>query len=119
MKKELKEFQKDKEVLKTKFKLWLKDTSISLDEKFDLLCSSELGDTSDRTTFGLGDDDTFLYEEPDATTYYYIGECYEKLEDPKSAFSNYLKVTKLDPFNADAWAGLAVINEADNKTTYG
>ncbi len=60
--------------------------------------------------------ETFEYEDPDATTFYYIGECYEKLGNPVLAMSNYYKSTKMDPFHADAWAGMAVINETEDKS---
>jgi len=59
--------------------------------------------------------ETFNYEDPDATTYYYIGECYEKLEDNINAEKNYLKAIKLDAFCADAFAGLAVVSEYQGK----
>jgi len=55
--------------------------------------------------------ETFLFEEPDATTHYYIGECYEKQENNDKALIHYEKATELDPYYADAWAGLSVIND--------
>jgi tetratricopeptide (TPR) repeat protein len=59
--------------------------------------------------------ETFKIEEPDSSTYYYIGECYEKLEEYPNAEKNYLKAIKIDDYCADAFAGLAVVNEYQNK----
>lgn len=39
---------------------------------------------------------------------YYIGECYEKLEDFESAKKYYIQCTKNDPEMADAWVGIGV-----------
>ena len=33
--------------------------------------------------------ETFEHEEPEALTYYYVGECYEKLEDFHQAIAYY------------------------------
>jgi len=55
------------------------------------------------------------YEEPDSTTFYYIGECYEKLEDYVNAENNYYKAINIDPYYADAYAGIAVVSEYQKK----
>lgn len=47
------------------------------------------------------------YELIDSVTYYYIGECYEKLEDPLHAFNNYRKAVGKDPQMVTAWLGMA------------
>ena len=41
-------------------------------------------------------------------TYYNIGECYEQLEDPQRARDYYKKATKLDPNLAEAWLGIGI-----------
>jgi tetratricopeptide (TPR) repeat protein len=48
---------------------------------------------------------TFEYEQPNADTYCAIGECYEKLDDAR-AF--YKKSVKMDSKLADAWFGIGV-----------
>jgi tetratricopeptide (TPR) repeat protein len=55
--------------------------------------------------------ETFLFEEPEAMTYYYIGECYEKLTRFDQAKINYRKAIELDPLLADAWLGIGLIYE--------
>jgi len=52
-----------------------------------------------------------LFEEPEAMTFYYIGECYEKLKKFEQAKSNYRKSLELDPLLADAWLGIGLIYE--------
>lgn len=47
-------------------------------------------------------------DEADALKYYYIGECYEKMEDYIKAASWFRKTTKMDPNMSDAWMGLGV-----------
>lgn len=47
-------------------------------------------------------------DEGDALKFYYIGECYEKMEDYIKAASYFRKTTRLDPNLSDAWIGLGV-----------
>ncbi len=62
-----------------------------------------------RTLLDLDGDDS------DAIIHYYIGECYEKLEDYESAKSFYRKSTRLNGEITDAWIGLGVCeNELGN-----
>jgi tetratricopeptide (TPR) repeat protein len=51
---------------------------------------------------------TFNYEEPQAITYCYMGECYEKMNYPSEAYKHFLKATDMAPDMAEAWVGLAV-----------
>ncbi|TVQ08741.1 MAG: tetratricopeptide repeat protein [Bacteroidetes bacterium] len=54
-------------------------------------------------------------DESDAIIHYYIGECYEKLEDYDSAKAFYRKSTRLNAEITDAWIGLGVCeNELGN-----
>jgi len=46
--------------------------------------------------------------EDDAMKCYYIGECYEKMEEYAMAREWYLKGTERDPTLADAWIGIGV-----------
>ena len=54
---------------------------------------------------------SFSYQEPDAETYYFIGECYEKLEEMGKAENYFRKAVLKEPEFARAWVGLAVISE--------
>ncbi|MEM9024188.1 MAG: tetratricopeptide repeat protein, partial [Bacteroidota bacterium] len=45
----------------------------------------------------------------DALTYYYIGDCYEKLMDFDKAGVFYRKATKSDPHMAEAWMGIGLV----------
>jgi tetratricopeptide (TPR) repeat protein len=50
--------------------------------------------------------ETFRHEDPDSLTWYYIGECYEKMERFKDAIDHYLKSVSLNDKHADAWMGI-------------
>lgn len=49
------------------------------------------------------------YELIDSVTYYYLGECFEKLGDLRNSEKYYKKATQSDPNMANAWLGLATI----------
>ncbi len=54
-------------------------------------------------------------EDADSMIHYYIGECYEKMEDFQSARKYYKKASKLNSEITDAWIGLGVCeNELGN-----
>jgi len=55
--------------------------------------------------------ETLEMEEPDPLTHYYIGECYEKIEDFEKAYNSYKNAIKMNPEMADAWMGLGIIND--------
>jgi tetratricopeptide (TPR) repeat protein len=55
--------------------------------------------------------ETLEMEAPDGMTHYYIGECYEKLDDLENAYSNYHIAARLEPEVSDIWAGLAIISD--------
>ena len=55
--------------------------------------------------------ETFEHEEPEALTYYYIGECYEKTGELDKAIENFRKTIEMDENIADAWVGLGVCYE--------
>ena len=61
--------------------------------------------------------ETFKHEEPDASTYYYIGECYENLNQYEDALVNYNRAIKLDPAYADAWLGVGIVLDYQNRMT--
>ncbi len=45
----------------------------------------------------------------DALTFYYIGECFEKMEQWDSALANYRKAVAKDEFLADGWLGIGIV----------
>ena len=54
------------------------------------------------------------YEEPDGSSYFYIGECYQKMEELEKAIPYYLKAIKIDPYHTDAYILLGTIyNQKD------
>jgi tetratricopeptide (TPR) repeat protein len=53
--------------------------------------------------------ETLEMEAPDGMTYYYIGECYEKLDDLENAYISYRTAARLEPEVSDVWVGLAVV----------
>lgn len=64
MKERIEEFLKQKDAFQKEMKEWLKDESIPLEERWEVLTKSGLGLTSWRTDFNLKREDTFLYEGP-------------------------------------------------------
>ena len=63
--------------------------------------------------------ETFSLEKPEALTFYYIGECYERLEDYRKAKINYNKAIQLNPDLADAWMGIGIVLDNQNLRTEG
>ena len=63
--------------------------------------------------------ETFKYEEPEATTYYYIGECYEKKEELDHALNYYHKAVKLDALLADGWMGIGIVLDMQHRLMEG
>lgn len=58
---------------------------------------------------------TMNYEEPQAITFCYIGECYEKMGNTTLAYENFLKAVEMAPDMAEAWVGLAIAAGAMEK----
>ena len=52
--------------------------------------------------------ETLYYDDPEPLTYYYIGECYEKLCQFDYAIDYYKKAITLDSDFADAWMGIGI-----------
>jgi tetratricopeptide (TPR) repeat protein len=49
-------------------------------------------------------------------TYYYLGECYEKLNDYDNALEYYNKSIDLDPQQSDPWAGIGAVYDEQGDT---
>ncbi len=56
--------------------------------------------------------ESFVDCDPQAITFCYIGECYEKLERYEEAQQSYSQAIELDKSLSDAWIGLGVTNDA-------
>ncbi|MDP4280732.1 MAG: tetratricopeptide repeat protein [Bacteroidota bacterium] len=54
-------------------------------------------------------------EDPGSLSYYYIAECYEKLENFPRAIEYYKKCIEQDPDFADAWVGAGLAYDSLNK----
>lgn len=60
----MRNFQKEIKEVKEDFKKYIKDNTISLEDRWKILTkNTELGETSWRTNFGLDRDDSFLYDD--------------------------------------------------------
>lgn len=57
----------------------------------------------------------FEYCQPDAFTYYNIGECYENLRDFDTARTYYKKAVKLAPEMSQAWFGIGVTLDEEDR----
>jgi tetratricopeptide (TPR) repeat protein len=57
----------------------------------------------------------FEYCQPDAFTYYNMGECYEQLSKFEEARTYYRKAVKLAPEMAQAWYGIGVTFEEEER----
>lgn len=55
--------------------------------------------------------ETQTYEGPQAITFSYIGECYEKMERYNEALIHYDQALALDPNWTDAWIGRGVVKD--------
>jgi tetratricopeptide (TPR) repeat protein len=54
--------------------------------------------------------------EPEAITFYNIGECYEKMQDYRPALINYRKALEIDEELPEPWAGIGVIFDEEGNT---
>lgn len=57
----------------------------------------------------------FEYCQPDAFTYYNIGECYENLQELETARTYYRKAVKLAPEMSQAWFGIGVTFDEEDR----
>jgi len=98
------------------------DYSIAIDENFSSAyfnkanALAELGQYKEAI---ITYKEVFNYEEHDALTYYYIGECYEQLENYEKAMIYFVKAAKQEPKLADAWVGIGMILDIQNKPIEG
>lgn len=60
-------------------------------------------------------EETLAFDGPQAITYSFIGECYEKMERYDEALSNYDLSIALDPDWVDAWIGRGVVKDMQDR----
>ncbi len=94
------------------------DLSIAIDERFT---SAYFSKARNLLIAGLYEDAIACYEEtlsfdgPQAITFSFIGECYEKMERYEQALIHYDQSIHLDPTWADAWIGRGVVKDIQNR----
>lgn len=59
-------------------------------------------------------EETLVFDGPQAITFSFIGECYEKMERYDQALIHYDQAIHLDPTWADAWIGRGVVKDIQN-----
>ena len=59
--------------------------------------------------------DTIEHDGPQAITFSYIGECYEKMEQYEKALIHYDQSIALDPNWVDAWIGRGVVKDMQDR----
>lgn len=95
------------------------ELSIAIDERFT---SAYFSKARNLLVTGRYDEavacyrETQTYEGPQAITFSYIGECYEKMERYNEALIHYDQALALDPNWTDAWIGRGVVKDLQNKT---
>ncbi len=60
--------------------------------------------------------ETIAHDGPQAVTFSYIGECYEKMERFEQALIHYDQALALDPNWTDAWIGRGVVKDMQGRT---
>jgi tetratricopeptide (TPR) repeat protein len=60
-------------------------------------------------------EETLVFDGPQAITYSFIGECYEKMERYEQALINYDQAIAMDPEWVDAWIGRGVVKDMQDK----
>ncbi|MBL7963234.1 MAG: tetratricopeptide repeat protein [Flavobacteriales bacterium] len=59
--------------------------------------------------------DTLEFDGPQAITFSYIGECYEKMERFEAALIHYDQAIALDPTWVDAWIGRGIVKDLQGR----
>jgi tetratricopeptide (TPR) repeat protein len=60
-------------------------------------------------------EETLVFDGPQAITFSFIGECYEKMERYEQALIHYDQSIHLDPTWVDAWIGRGVVKDVLNR----
>jgi len=94
------------------------DLAMAIDERFT---SAYFSRARNLLLAGHYADAIALYEEtlgfdgPQAVTFSFIGECYEKMEHYEQALIHYGQAIHMDPTWADAWIGRGVVKDILNR----
>jgi tetratricopeptide (TPR) repeat protein len=94
------------------------DLSLAIDERFT---SAYFSKARNLVTLGRFQEAIDNYQEalridgPQAVTFSYIGECYEKMERLEQALIHYDQALALDPSWVDAWIGRGVVKDMQGR----
>lgn len=92
--------------------IWAYDYSIIINEEFKSAYFNKANVLMAMNDYNKAIDayrDSLYNDQPDALTFSYIGECYEKLEDYELANDFYNKSIKLSNEIAEAWFGKGIV----------
>jgi len=96
------------------------DLAIAIDERFSSAYFSKARNLLILSRFEEAIacyEETLVFDGPQAITYSFIGECYEKMERLEQALINYDQSIALDPEWVDAWIGRGVVKDMQGKLT--
>ncbi len=94
------------------------DLAIAIDERFSSAYFSKARNLLIGSKFEEAVtcyEETLVFDGPQAITYSFIGECYEKMERFEQALINYDQSIALDPEWVDAWIGRGVVMDMQDR----
>ena len=94
------------------------DLALAIDERFSSAYFSKARNMLVAGRYGEAVqcyEETLVFDGPQAITYSFIGECYEKMERFEQALINYDQAIALDPEWVDAWIGRGVVKDMQDK----
>lgn len=94
------------------------DLAIAIDERFSSAYFSKARNLLIGTKYEEAIhcyEETLAFDGPQAITYSFIGECYEKMEQFEQALIHYDQAIALDPEWVDAWIGRGVVKDMQDK----
>lgn len=92
--------------------------AIAIDEKFSSAYFSKARNLLVAGDFQAAIDcyeETIAHDGPQAITFSYVGECYEKMERFEQALIHYDQALALDPNWVDAWIGRGVVKDVQGR----
>ncbi|MBK7287469.1 MAG: tetratricopeptide repeat protein [Flavobacteriales bacterium] len=94
------------------------DLAIAIDERFSSAYFSKARNLLIGSKFEEAVacyEETLVFDGPQAITYSFIGECYEKMDRYEQALINYDQSIALDPEWVDAWIGRGVVMDMQDR----
>lgn len=94
------------------------DLAIAIDERFSSAYFSKARNLLIASRFEEAVtcyEETLVFDGPQAITFSFIGECYEKMERFEQALINYDQSIALDPEWVDAWIGRGVVMDMQDR----